>query len=63
MHKPTLDEQETIIRFDRGSDTASIYTSDPSWMRKLDDLAAKTNAVQLKNAAHGGRWYEYAPSP
>ena len=32
-------EQETIISFDAQSKTATVYTSIPSWMRKLDALA------------------------
>lgn len=36
--KPSLAEQETIIRIDRISDTAEIYTSDSRYMTKFDRL-------------------------
>lgn len=36
--KPSLVEQETIIRIDRISDTAEIYTSDSRYMTKFDKL-------------------------
>ena len=36
--KPSLAEQETIIRIDRLSDTAEIYTSDSRYMTKFDKL-------------------------
>ena len=36
----TRAEQETVINFDNGSQTASIYTASPQMMRKLDALAA-----------------------
>ncbi len=32
-------EQETVINFDNGSQTASIYTASPQIMRRLDALA------------------------
>ena len=35
MAKLTLEEQETIIRFDRSSDYADIYTHEPKLIRKL----------------------------
>ena len=35
MAKLTLEEQETIIRFDRSSDNADIYTHEPKLIRKL----------------------------
>ena len=36
----TRQEQETVINFDNGSQTASIYTASPQIMRKLEALAA-----------------------
>lgn len=33
-----IEEQETIIRIDRVSDTAEIYTSDTRYMNKFDKL-------------------------
>ena len=38
--KLTRQEQETIINFDNGSQTASIYTASPQIMRRLEALAA-----------------------
>ena len=35
MAKLTLEEQETIIRFDRSSDEADVYTHEPKLIRKL----------------------------
>lgn len=32
-------EQEVIITFNAGEDTADIYTADPVWIRKMDRLA------------------------
>lgn len=39
--KPLLEEQETIIRIDRLSNTAEIYTSDSRHMNKFDKLVEK----------------------
>lgn len=36
----TREEQETIIRFDRAEDEATIYTADPSIMRRLKGLSS-----------------------
>lgn len=36
----TKSEQETVISFDKSTQTASIYTASPQMMRKLDALAA-----------------------
>lgn len=58
MYRMTLDEQETIIRYDRAGDTATIYTADPVVMRRLDDLASKTTLVNEKRRDEYGRWYE-----
>ncbi len=38
--KLTRQEQETVINFDNGSQTACIYTASPQIMRRLDALAA-----------------------
>ena len=34
-------EKETIILLNAAEDTASIYTADPVWKRKLDNLVEK----------------------
>lgn len=31
-------EQEVIINFDAEKDTATLYTANPQWIRKLDKL-------------------------
>ena len=41
--KPSLAEQETIIRIDRLSDTAEIYTSDSRYMTKFDKLVKNSS--------------------
>lgn len=46
MYSPTREEQETIIRFDRSSDTATIYTADPVIIRKMDKLMSESPCVQ-----------------
>ena len=35
-------EKETIILLNAAEDTASIYTADPVWKRKLDKLVEET---------------------
>lgn len=40
----SVNEQETVISMARGSDTASIYTSDTVMMARLDKLAANGDA-------------------
>lgn len=40
-------EQEVIIAFNAGEDTADIYTADPVWIRKLDRLVEQ-NPEQFK---------------
>lgn len=38
MSKLTLAEQETIIRYDRASADANIYTCEPALIRKLNKI-------------------------
>lgn len=38
-------EKETIILLNAAEDTASIYTADPVWKRKLDKLVEKTHSA------------------
>ena len=52
------EEMETAINFDRGSDTARIYTADPVMMRKLDNLALENACVQEKSRDEFGQWYK-----
>jgi len=37
-------EQETIVNFNAAEDTASVYTADPVYMRKLDKLCEREPA-------------------
>jgi len=39
MYRLTLAEMESVFRFDRGSDEATIYTSDPAWIRRLEQMS------------------------
>lgn len=39
------EEQETVINFDASDQMATLYTSDPVWMRKLDELCKKHPAA------------------
>lgn len=38
MEKLSLEEQEVSISFDRVSDTATLYASDITWIRKMDKM-------------------------
>lgn len=58
MYKPSLEEQETTINYDRSDDMARIYTADPMMMRKLDKIAAENAALAMKSQDEIGRWYE-----
>ena len=57
-NKLILEEMETIINYNRSSPTASIYTSDPVMMRRLDKLTEKTPLLTQVKADEYGRWYE-----
>lgn len=49
--KCTLEEQETIIIWDRGNPEAIVYTFEPSLKRKLKDLKATIpDLVKLKKS-------------
>lgn len=46
-------EQESIINFNAGDDTAELYTADPVWIRKLDKLVdANPEQFKLKDEQH-----------
>lgn len=50
-------EQEVVINFNAGEDTADFYTADPVWMRKLDKMV-KQNPEQfsiLREEMHEGK--------
>ena len=57
-YKLSLAEMETTINFDRSSETANIYTTDPVMMRKLDKLARETPILQAKKIDEYSREYE-----
>nr|DAK96106.1 MAG TPA: Guanine nucleotide exchange factor synembryn [Caudoviricetes sp.] len=52
-------EQETIVNFNAAEDTASVYTADPVYMRKLDKLCEREPAsYKLVKQDKDGKWYE-----
>lgn len=52
-------EQETIVNFNAAEDTASVYTADPVYMRKLDKLCEREPAsYKLVKRDKDGKWYE-----
>lgn len=40
-------EQEVVINFNAGEDTADLYTANPAWIRKMDKLVLQ-NPEQFK---------------
>lgn len=50
-------ERETIIRYDASSDLATVYTSDPAEIRKLDRIAAESLMVTMKKVDEYSRTY------
>lgn len=51
-------EQETIFNYNQEEKTASIYTHDPSLIRKMDKLASEDAAVTVVREGDG--WREYS---
>lgn len=52
-------EQETIVNFNAAEDTASVYTADPVYMRKLDKLCEREPAsYKPVKQDKDGKWYE-----
>lgn len=51
--KLSLEEQETIIRYDRATKEATVYTHEPALKRKLADIAESCTGVALV-ACDGG---------
>lgn len=41
-------ERETYINFSDAEDTATLCTFNRAWLTRMDELAAKTNSVQIK---------------
>ena len=54
----SLYEQETIINWNREEKTASIYTHDPSLIRKCDALCQKSEAITVVREGDGWKEYE-----
>ena len=50
-------EQETIVNFNAAEDTASVYTADPVYMRKLDKLREPAS-YKLVKQDKDGKWYK-----
>jgi hypothetical protein len=56
-------EQETIINFNAGEQTATVYTRDRAVMRKLDTLVTEfPNVYKLTNETEYDRTYEMPKS-
>lgn len=53
----SLYEQEVVINFNAGEDTATIYTAMPKWIRKLDKLVEEhpENFEQYRQETMGGK--------
>jgi hypothetical protein len=63
MNNLTKYEQETIINFNAGEQTATVYTRDKAVMRKLDTLVIKFPEVyKLTNETEYDRTYEMPKS-
>lgn len=60
MSKLTRYEQETIINFNEGEETASIYTHNKALRRKLEKLAQeRPEDCRLFKVSHGDQAVEY----
>lgn len=58
--KLTRYEQETLINFNEGEDTASIYTHNKALRRKLEKLAQeRPQECRLYKESHWGQAVEY----
>lgn len=57
--KYSLEEQETIISFDKAGKTANIYTFESRWQKHLEKLGVKPAAV---SKTHQAKTYEIPKS-
>lgn len=48
-YTPTKVEQETILRFDESTGTATVYTASPVWMRRMGKLIAGGADITVKH--------------
>jgi hypothetical protein len=63
MNNLTKYEQETVINFNAGEQTATVYTRDKAVMRKLDTLVIEFPEVyKLTNETEHDRTYEMPKS-
>lgn len=46
-------ERETYINFSDAEDTATLCTFNRAWLTQMDELAAKSNSVQIKTRREG----------
>lgn len=53
----TREEQETIINYNQAGDTASVYTYNPTLIRKLDRLAEEYDCVIKESGTGASRSY------
>lgn len=58
---PTLYEQETIINFNEGEKTCSVYTHNRALCRKLEQLAQqRPEECRLTKTSHDGKAVDYS---
>lgn len=57
MAKLTKYEQETILRYDQAEPDACCFVSDPSLIRKLDEMSAEREEVTCVRRGDG--WGDY----
>lgn len=55
--KLTLEERETIIRFDDSDDKATFYTCNQTWIRKLDKMMSETRGLILESKDEYSKTY------
>lgn len=52
-------EQEVVINFNADEDTATVYSSNPAWIRKMNALVREFPAVfRIKRQTEVSRTYE-----
>ena len=52
--KLSMEEQETIIIFNRAEDEAYVFSYDPAWQKRMQELGCK----QVEDNGIGGKEYE-----
>ena len=52
-------EQEVVINFNADEDTATVYSSNPAWIRKMDALVMEfPNVFHIKRQTEVSKTYE-----